>query len=196
MAGTGDLPLLTKLQKLHERLGVDVSYGSHMACNMAIGLLFAGGGRYSLSTSNTAIVGLVACLYPRYPASPTDNQCHLQVLRHFWVLAFEPRCLITRDVESRQACPLPVIVSVRRQGHRSEDANVETFEMTTPCILPTLSTIEKIQVNSNRYWSMTLNLRGNEKHRASFVKSQTLFVKRKAGHLNYLKVDTVLGFQL
>jgi len=48
MAGTGNLDVLRIARQLHKRHSVDVSYGSHMAVHMAIGLLFLGGGRYDL----------------------------------------------------------------------------------------------------------------------------------------------------
>jgi len=49
MAGTGDLNVLRLCRYLRMRVGSPfgfVSYGSHMAISMAIGLLFLGGGRY------------------------------------------------------------------------------------------------------------------------------------------------------
>jgi len=57
------------------------TYGDHMATHMAIGFLFLGLGRYTLSTSNTAIGALVCALYPHFPVSPLDNRYHMQVRR-------------------------------------------------------------------------------------------------------------------
>jgi len=48
MAGTGDLSVLRLCRYLRTRIGSPfgfVSYGSHMAIAMAIGLLFLGGGK-------------------------------------------------------------------------------------------------------------------------------------------------------
>ena len=48
MAGTGDLSVLRLCRYLRTRVGSPfgfVSYGSHMAIAMAIGLLFLGGGK-------------------------------------------------------------------------------------------------------------------------------------------------------
>jgi len=48
MAGTGDLNVLRLCRYLRTRIGSPfgfVSYGSHMAIAMAIGLLFLGGGK-------------------------------------------------------------------------------------------------------------------------------------------------------
>ncbi|KAJ3416817.1 Anaphase-promoting complex subunit 1 [Chytridiales sp. JEL 0842] len=190
MAGTGDLKLSTKLQKLCDRNGSDITYGSHMACQMSLGLLFAGGGLYTLSSaSNVGVIGLLASLYPRYPTSSTDNQCHLQALRHFWVLAAERRCLVTKDVETREVCPLPVVITYKPPFQKEvggEPAGVKVVKMMTPCLLPDLRALVKLEVDTDRYWSMTLNM-SNEKHRSGLEKTKVLMVKRKAGHLDYLK---------
>ena len=48
MSGTGDLEVLRLCRHLRTRVGPQynyVLYGSHMAVNMALGLLFMGGGR-------------------------------------------------------------------------------------------------------------------------------------------------------
>ena len=46
MCGSGDLDVLRLIRRLHVRIGhPEVSYGSHMAVHMALGLLFLGGGR-------------------------------------------------------------------------------------------------------------------------------------------------------
>lgn len=49
MAGSGDLQLLNLLRTLQTRVGPDrshVTFGSHVAVSMALGLLLLGGGRY------------------------------------------------------------------------------------------------------------------------------------------------------
>ena len=48
MAGSGDLQLLNLLRALQTRVGPDrahVTFGSHVAVSMALGLLLLGGGR-------------------------------------------------------------------------------------------------------------------------------------------------------
>jgi anaphase-promoting complex subunit 1 len=79
-------------------------YGHHMALNMAVGLLFLGGGRFSLSTSNGAIAALLCALFPRFPTVASDNRFHLQALRHLYVLAAEPRCMEARDIDTGLPC--------------------------------------------------------------------------------------------
>jgi hypothetical protein len=55
-----------------------VGYGSHMVVGLATGLLFLGGGAATLSTSDEAVAALLISLFPLWPASPSDNRCHLQ----------------------------------------------------------------------------------------------------------------------
>jgi anaphase-promoting complex subunit 1 len=81
---------------LRKRVSVDVTYGNHMALNMAIGFLFLGGGRYTLDTSPQSIAFLLCAVYPRFPQSCRDNRYHLQALRHMYALAAVPRYVITQ----------------------------------------------------------------------------------------------------
>ena len=50
-----------------------------MAVSMALGFLFYGAGTRTFGTSNAAVAALVVSLFPRFPLSPTDHRCHLQV---------------------------------------------------------------------------------------------------------------------
>ena len=51
-----------------------VLYGSHMAVSMAMGLLFLGGGRYSLSTTPQAVAAMVTAFFPKFPIHSNDNR--------------------------------------------------------------------------------------------------------------------------
>ncbi len=44
MSGSGDLHVMRVIRRLHVCVG-ELTYGSHMAVHMALGLLFLGGGR-------------------------------------------------------------------------------------------------------------------------------------------------------
>ncbi|KAB0402223.1 hypothetical protein E2I00_003075, partial [Balaenoptera physalus] len=74
MAGSGNLKVLQLCRFLHMKTGGEMNYGFHLAHHMALGLLFLGGGRYSLSTSNSSIAALLCALYPHFPAHSTDNR--------------------------------------------------------------------------------------------------------------------------
>lgn len=126
LAGTGSLSLLRTLRKLRKRLSIDGKsadgiYGYHMAIGMAIGFLFLGGGRFSISSSPKAIASLLTSLYPLWPLSPPDDRYHLQLLRHLYVLAVEPRCLEARDVDLLSPQFVPVRFWVR--SHSSSPSN-------------------------------------------------------------------------
>ncbi|KAJ7817691.1 hypothetical protein B0H14DRAFT_3741685 [Mycena olivaceomarginata] len=78
-------------------------YGIHVATHMSLGLLFRGGSRFTLGMSDAAIACMVTAFFP--PRTP-------HVLRHLWVLAIEPRCLIARDVETTEVVYLPVKITL------------------------------------------------------------------------------------
>jgi anaphase-promoting complex subunit 1 len=87
-------------------------YGIHVATHMSLGLLFRGGGRFTLGMSDTAIACMVTAFFPHAHHMSSDNKSFLQVLRHLWVLAIEPRCLIARNVETTEVVYLPVKITL------------------------------------------------------------------------------------
>ncbi|CAG8484467.1 16019_t:CDS:2 [Cetraspora pellucida] len=89
-ASGGNLEVLRRIRKIHQQ-EVDTSSSRS----------------FTLSTSNKAIAGLVCALFPRYPIESYGNRAHFQAIRHLWVLAVEPRCLVLRDIETKEACHIP-----------------------------------------------------------------------------------------
>ena len=82
MAGTGDLTVLRELRELRTK-GSKTTYGHHMSLHIAVGLLFLGGGKFSLNAqSNEAIAALVVSFFPVYPLHTKDGRYHLQAFRH------------------------------------------------------------------------------------------------------------------
>lgn len=205
MAGTGELNVLRRLRVAHGMFSEGVTYGSHLATHMALGLLFLGQGRHTLGTSDAAVAALLLALYPAFPATPTENRAHLQAYRHLWVLAVEPRYLEARDVDTGEPVFLPVRLRlVQPQGDAastttastSSKTDVRAKQLVAPTLLPNLSLIESIQVDSPRYWPFALrltspsaSLSGSSSppptHLTRFLRSGTLFVKRRTGHLSY-----------
>ncbi|KAL6068526.1 Anaphase-promoting complex subunit 1 [Balamuthia mandrillaris] len=215
MAGTGHLPTLRLLRSQHRRVRPRhphnrsqrqeenltdlfsrngsreaVSYGTHMATNMALGLLFLGGGRYSLGTQNHQIAALVCALYPRFPLDCQDNRYHLQAFRHLYVLACEERCVQAVDVETRQQCYVPIRVDLMTSSARKGSS----LDLTAPCLLPEFRFIQRMSIASPRYWSYNIVLApspGDDDTRHSSAQAKTLlrhriiFVKRKTGFLSY-----------
>ncbi|KAG9285902.1 hypothetical protein G9A89_013327 [Geosiphon pyriformis] len=193
MAGTGNLEVLRRLRKLHRpeiNHVISRNYGSHMATSMALGFLFVGGGTWTVATSDKAIAALVCSLFPRWPTDPTDNRTHMQAFRHLWVLALESRCLIIRDVETREACHVPIKVITDRVDRAIYDktmsqSSFKVSSMVAPCLLPESKFLVRIEIESPRYWPIILDLRNNKRLSNRFWLNPTIFVKRKTGHLSY-----------
>ncbi|KAL2865986.1 anaphase promoting complex subunit 1 [Aspergillus lucknowensis] len=174
MAGTGDLTLFRRLRSLHGRVDPDTPYGSHMAAHMAIGMIFLGGGSYTFGTSDIAIASLIASFYPIFPTTVLDNKCHLQAFRHLWVLAAEPRCLVPRDLDSRRPVSIPVTVTSSTGDSRM---------LTAPCLLPDLSLVAKVEVNSPDYWPLVLDFTCNPEILRKFRQGdQSVYLRRKANY--------------
>lgn len=172
MAGTGDILVFRRLRSLHGRVDADIPYGSHMASHMAIGMLFLGGGTYTLGTSDLGIAALLCSFYPIFPTTVLDNKCHLQAFRHLWVLAAEPRCLIPRDLETRRAVTVPINL-ISKKG----DQKV----VTAPCLLPDLFNISTIKIENGDFWNLTLDFLGNENLREKFRSGdQSVYLRRRA----------------
>lgn len=78
MAGTGNLEIMRIVRHLRRRVGVNssaiVTYGSHLAIHMALGLLFLGGGRFTLSNSPESVAALICAFYPKFPTHSNDNR--------------------------------------------------------------------------------------------------------------------------
>lgn len=93
MAGTGNLEVMKICRYMRSRTSQVnvVLYGSHMATHMALGFLFLGGCKYTLSRSPFAIACLIIALFPKFPIHSNDNRYHLQAFRHLYVLAVEPK---------------------------------------------------------------------------------------------------------
>lgn len=173
MAGTGDLVVFRRLRSMHGRDDSEIPYGSHLAAHLAVGALFLGGGTFTFGTSNLAIASLLVAFYPIFPSSVQDNKSHLQAFRHFWVLAAEPRCLVTKDIDTNQPIILPISITLR---------NGEESQRHTPCLLPELDRIRTVRTTSTAYWNMTLDLQSNPAHIASFKSTRTIYVRRRPAH--------------
>jgi anaphase-promoting complex subunit 1 len=173
MAGTGDLIVFRRLRSMHGRDDSETPYGSHLAAHLAVGALFLGGGTFTFGTSNLAIASLLVAFYPIFPSSVQDNKSHLQAFRHFWALAAEPRCLVTKDIDTNQPVPIPVSITLR---------NGEQIQRHTPCLVPELDQIKTVRTNSTEYWNVVLDLENNPTHIASFKSNQTIYVRRRPAH--------------
>lgn len=182
MSGTGNLKVLQLCRFFHKRTGGEMNYGFHMAHHMALGLLFLGGGRYTLSTSNSAIAALLCALYPHFPAHSTDNRYHLQALRHLAVLAAEPRLLVPVDVDSLKPCYALLEVTYKETKWYDET----TVELMAPTMLPELHLLKRVKVKGPRYWELSVDLSKDTEHLKSILcRNGVLYVKLRAGQLPY-----------
>uniref|UniRef100_A0A452FKB4 Anaphase-promoting complex subunit 1 n=1 Tax=Capra hircus TaxID=9925 RepID=A0A452FKB4_CAPHI len=182
MAGSGNLKVLQLCRFVHMKTGGEMNYGFHLAHHMALGLLFLGGGRYSLSTSNSSIAALLCALYPHFPAHSTDNRYHLQALRHLYVLAAEPRLLVPVDVDTNTPCY--ALLEVTYKGTQWYEQTKE--ELMAPTLLPELHLLKQIKVKGPRYWELLIDLSKGTQHLKSILsKDGVLYVKLRAGQLSY-----------
>jgi anaphase-promoting complex subunit 1 len=116
MAGSGDLEIMRLCRYLRSRVGQNyshVTYGSQMAINMALSLLFIGGGRYTLKTDSLSIALMLCAFYPHFPVDSNDNKFHLQAFRHLYVLASESRLLLSKDVDTNEFCYVPIEITLK-----------------------------------------------------------------------------------
>uniref|UniRef100_K3WQA7 Anaphase-promoting complex subunit 1 beta-sandwich domain-containing protein n=1 Tax=Globisporangium ultimum (strain ATCC 200006 / CBS 805.95 / DAOM BR144) TaxID=431595 RepID=K3WQA7_GLOUD len=155
-AGSGNVKTLTLLRSINLRQRVDseLTYGNHMALSMAIGLLFIGGGRATVSRSKEAIASLVISLFPMFPMDTADNKYHLQAFRHLYVLAVDTsRLLETIDVNSGSSCS----VQLRGQVNRSHTETTQSWlTLQSPCLLPDLSSIKRIIVSGEQFYPVEI----------------------------------------
>lgn len=192
MAGTGDLDTMRRLRYLQGINDEYTRYGNYMATNMSLGFLFLGGGQQAFNTNdNFSVASLITSIYPLFgnnnyeineeidnngvKISNEINDLHLQALRHFWALGVENRCLVIREIESEK--PVKVEVNVLLK-------NKAILKVSSPCLLPDLSLINKIIINSNNlYFPVEFDLiRTTSSSCERFKKNLTLYVDKKASY--------------
>ncbi|KDQ24110.1 hypothetical protein PLEOSDRAFT_1048772 [Pleurotus ostreatus PC15] len=179
MAGTGEITCLRRLRYAYGIHQQAPKYGVHIATHMSLGLLFLGGGRFTLGTSDAAIACMIAAFFPRTHQVSNDNKSYLQALRHLWVLAVEPRCLVARDIDTSEVVYLPVKITMKDGKEES------TTQLISPTLIPDLDHLSAIRVDTPRYWPFYLDVEKIPKHRESLLNCQTLYVKRRTAFLSY-----------
>lgn len=179
MAGTGEINCFRRLRFAFAPHNLAWKYGTHVMVHMSLGLLYLGGGKYTLGTSDAAIACLVTAFFPRFNQVSSDNKTYLQALRHLWVLAVEPRCLITRDVDTKEVVYLPVKIKVK------DGSEVGTAQLIAPTLIPDVDKIQSIRVDTPRYWPFYLDIGHIPHHKEALLRDQTLYVKRRTAFLSY-----------
>ncbi|TYJ53105.1 hypothetical protein B9479_006286 [Cryptococcus floricola] len=178
MSGTGELGLLRRLRVSHGQEGAGVTYGTHMAMHMALGLLFVGRGEYTLGNSCLAIAAMCIAFFPRFTASPADNKAYPQAFRHLWALAVEARCVTARDVETHETVYLPVKLRFMEGG------TIRQQSLISPTQLPSFDRLLTIEVDSPRYWPIKIDL-SDPRDMEALVRTRSIYVQRKAGFIDY-----------
>lgn len=149
-AGTGNLHILRMIRMTRSRISPQnsqVTYGSHMAIHMALGFLFLGAGRYTISRRPEAIAALICALFPKFPTHSYDNRYHLQAFRHLYVLAVEPRLFLPRDIDSGKL----VVCNLSYVEFERNSLSVTI----APSMLPELDTLKAVYINDPNYWPVT-----------------------------------------
>jgi len=167
---------LRLLRSLRRRTDKTITYGNHMSVHMAIGILCMGGGAYTFDNSrNSSIASLIgAFMPPQYPRHTSDQQYHLQALRHVYVLAVDKRRVISAmDVDTREHVhvPLTVILKYSKQKQQQQQQQQQQQVYMTPCLVPQLSHIQQLQINSPQYYPITLQLRQQEEQQQQHKRS-------------------------
>lgn len=170
-AGSGDVDILKVLHRACSGQDEQSTYGHHMANHMALGLLFLGGGRHTLSSSDASVAALLIAFYPLYPTKSTDNRGHLQAYRHLWLLAVEPRLLVTQNIDTGEVESVPVAIT---NGD-------ECVIRTTPLQLPAANGASDVRLVSDRHYSSRL---GPTDTTRPFIAS-TMPIKLRDGLPNY-----------
>ncbi|OCF57282.1 hypothetical protein L486_04738 [Kwoniella mangroviensis CBS 10435] len=198
MSGTGELSVLRRLRVSHGQEGAGVTYGSHMAMHMALGMLFLGRGHYTLGNSNLSIAVMSIAFFPRFLGSPGDNKSYPQAFRHLWALAVEPRCLVAKDVDTLETVYLPVKLKVKEQTpgaststidlqqkkSSSGTVKVRSQSLISPTLISPFENISSIEIDSPRYWSVKYDC-DTPKDKLGLIRNRTIYVKRKLGFLDY-----------
>jgi len=165
MAGSGDLAVLRTCRYLRARVHTStvVTYGSHMAVHMAAGLLFLGGGRYGLASTPSAVAAMIVAFFPKFPTHSNDNRYHLQAFRHLYVLAVQPRLLVTRCSQTGQIvpCTFDIQYAATDISWRTKAAKLtpspQQLEMLSPLLLPSLDLLASVSVADKQFWPVSFN---------------------------------------
>ena len=160
MAGSGDLGVMRTCRMLRARVHNNntVTYGSHMAVHLALGLLFLGGGKLGLSNSPEAVAAMICAFYPKFPTHSSDNRYHLQALRHLYVLAVEPRVLVPRSSETGAIVKCGVELQLCDQPQYSGIR----LEVNSPVLLPSLSLLSSVSISDQSHWTTVFRSQDTE----------------------------------
>jgi hypothetical protein len=173
MAGSGDINCLKIFKMLRWRCDEEARYGFHLICGMAIGLLFLGGGTSTLGRDPEDIAVLLVSFFPRFPSTTSDNQCHLQPLRHLYALAVKRQEVRAVDVDSGKD------VAIQLEIWSDDCADPDCI--TVPALLRNSDRKrQEIKIASPGYFPLKLRFTDHQG-------CSTIFVKRRSTPLDVLQ---------
>lgn len=106
---------------------------------------------------------------------------HLQALRHFYVLATQPRLLLPKDIDTKHFCYVNVRLTFQSKCPKDE----EKIIVRAPCLLPQLNRLEKVEINDDRYWKIIFEKDRNFDQLEKILGANcVLDVKQRAGCLS------------
>ncbi|QEU60654.1 Apc1 [Kluyveromyces lactis] len=151
----------------------DNHYGKFMTTNMSMGFLFLGLGHYALRTANIKDLSyLIISVIPTFSAP-----YYLQETKYLWRLAMSERFLLVRDATTEELISdVPLLVTSK------DTKNKEVLhEMKSPCLLPVIESIVKIQVRTPMYYPLMLEF-GEDKLNIDkfFEKGCFIHVKKRS----------------
>nr|XP_039261874.1 anaphase-promoting complex subunit 1-like [Styela clava] len=184
VAGSGDMETLQLCRFLHVTVGAEINYGMQMATHMALGFLFLGNCRKTLSTSNKSICAILTAVFPCFPCSSTDNRYHLQALRHFYVLATEQRLLVPIDSSTNLPCYAQINIKFTTEFSGEEHSCL----VMAPYMLPEQSQLKEIKLKLMilRHWPLCVDIQ-TQADKLKELFEVGLSVQRRAGFQSYIK---------
>lgn len=109
---------------------------------------------------------------------------HLQALRHFYVLATEPRLLLPKDIDTRKYCYARIRLTFKSYSQNKGQKVV----LKAPCLVPQLDRLSKIEFDDDRYWKITFDKDRNFDQLKRILNANcVLFVKQRAGCLSHME---------
>ncbi|VDK66876.1 unnamed protein product [Onchocerca ochengi] len=191
MAGSGNLQVLRLCRLLRARVTLpeayrdSTSHSLYVAANTTMGMLMLGRGRYALKTDDLSVAALVISFFPISPHALSDNRAYLQPLRLLWVIAAEERLLSSIDADSEELVELEVEITFKG----SKIIYPDVLNLRTPCIIPELSLLSKIQVGGQEYEKQIFDLRyesDKEKLEEILKKQHGRMLVNYLGQIRYL----------
>ncbi|KAF9929490.1 Anaphase-promoting complex subunit 1 [Linnemannia zychae] len=169
IAGSGRIDFLRKLRKLHKRIKGDTGYAVEPRCLVT----------REASTGAFCPVPVTVHLKPDLCPS-----LQMQSSQEHHIMMEIDHVSSQLSQESDYTGLNPNVTQ-----DLANTPNLSTkLSMMTPCLLPELSTVSKIEIKGPRYWPITLDL-SNENEDYSqmwrILKSGSIAVMRRIGHLSY-----------